>query len=145
MNAVIIPTTVPNKPNNGLIVAIVPSILRFLSRLYLTSIAFSSILDSRFSLGRSLYLMQPTSKKPKDDNSEISSSCLALIRFLLKRLTIWFVSPLGDTKRFCKNQSLSTEIVIIKILQASSGHIKGPPAIIKSVIYISFKCLFCNL
>ena len=46
VNAVIMPTTVPRRPSNGLTVAIVPSIDNLLSRLYLTSKAFSSIFDS---------------------------------------------------------------------------------------------------
>ena len=41
--------------------------------------AFSSILDSKFSLGKFLYLMQLINKKPNDDRFAISSACLLSI------------------------------------------------------------------
>ena len=66
----------------------VPSIDKRLSNTYLTSIAFSSIFDSKFSLGRSLYLMQLINKNPKDDKFDISVACLVFIKSFSKRLII---------------------------------------------------------
>ena len=50
-----------------------------------------------------------------------------------------------DVAGLVKGPVISKEIVIIKTLQANNGHIKGPPAIIKSVIYISTNSLFSSL
>jgi hypothetical protein len=36
--------------------------------------AFSSIFDSKFCLGRSLYLIQETRRNPNDESSAISSA-----------------------------------------------------------------------
>ena len=54
-NTVIIPTTVPSKPNKGLMLAIVLSIERFLSKIRLISAAFSSAFVSIKSLDSDLY------------------------------------------------------------------------------------------
>jgi hypothetical protein len=94
------PTTVPNRPSKGLMVAIVPSIDSLLSNTYLTSIAFSSIFDSKFSLGRSLYLIQLINKKPKDDKFDISEACLLFIKSFSNKLTIWLDRPLGEINLF---------------------------------------------
>ena len=51
LKTVIIPTTVPRRPNKGLMLAIVLSIAKFLSSSNLISEAFSSALISTNSLG----------------------------------------------------------------------------------------------
>ena len=134
VKAVIIPTTVPKRPSNGLMVAIVPSIFKFLSKLYLTSRALSSIFDSRLSLCKSLYFMQLTSRNPKDERFDISIDCLLFIKLFSIRFNICFERPSGTTNLFCKNHNRSIEIVITSTLHANNGHIKGPPALIKSFI-----------
>ena len=70
------PTTVPNKPKRGLIVAIVPNMVRLRSRLNLTSELVSFNFDSNPSLFRSLYLYAVISNNPSEDISEIFFLCL---------------------------------------------------------------------
>ena len=81
-------------------VAIVPSIDSLLSKTYFTSTAFSSIFDSKFSLGRSLYLIQLINKKPKDDKFDISEAYLLFIKSFSNKLTIWLDRPLGEINLF---------------------------------------------
>ena len=55
LNTFIIPTTVPNSPNKGLMLAIVLNIDKFRSKSILISEAFSSAFTSTNSLGYDLY------------------------------------------------------------------------------------------
>ena len=55
LNTVIMPTTVPSNPSKGLMLAIVLSMERFLSKISLISDAFSSALISTNSLELDLY------------------------------------------------------------------------------------------
>ena len=94
------PTTVPRSPSNGLMVAMVPNIDNLLSKIYFTSIAFSSILDSKLSLGRSWYLIQFINKKPSDDKLEISIDCFFVNKLFSKRLITCLERPIGKTNLF---------------------------------------------
>ena len=81
--------------------------------------------------------MQLINKKPSDDKDDISIDCFFVIKSFSNRFFICFERPFGATSLFFRNHDFSIEILIIKMLHANNGHMKGPPADINSFISLS--------